>query len=110
MPPRLCARSWHGHIGFLYWIHLPYTQPICVMAAGVRRPGRNTPTGFDLSWPFLGYARHKVGIFFSLLQLKAKKVIGVLEALVDFAIMKPCIPVCLTGTGSNASTTKRQRE
>lgn len=84
--------------------HLPYTQPICLMAAGVRRPGRYTPTSFRISWPDLGLCPPLAGIFFCpepvparrdrlSMQLPDKKIVTALEAVVDLFIMKFVLPI-----------------
>src|SRR4051812_3717377 len=57
--------SWLRHIAHLYFLHPPYTQPICVTVARCAAARPRTPTRILDSWPVLGFARTKRGHFFS---------------------------------------------
>jgi hypothetical protein len=52
-----CAVSYLRNIAPLYFVHLPYTQPICVNAARCGGPTGDTPTEFLSLGPILGFAR-----------------------------------------------------
>jgi hypothetical protein len=57
--------------------HLQYTQPICVIAAGVVRRGRSTPTDYASLGPILGCARpFLAGIFFFPSAMRKEKLPG----------------------------------